>query len=395
MKVLGLMSGTSHDGIDAAVVEFTEASGGLHGVVLHTSTTPYSRDLRTRLAAALPPGTTTFGQVCELDTAIGQAFADVAAGAARGVGGVDLVCSHGQTVFHWIERGRARGTLQLGQPAWIAAAAGAPVVSDIRIADIVRGGQGAPLVCLLDAMLLGHLPGVSAALNLGGIANMTVMAHGGASAAFDIGPANALIDSAVADSGANDVGYDVDGELAAAGHIDRRLLRVLLDEPFYARRPPKSTGKELFNSDYIARAMALAGTRPSTADLIATLTELTARTTASAISAAGVERLIVSGGGAYNPVLMRRLRRSVPHVRVSPSDDFGAPAGDKEAVLCALIGWFTANGLPATIPGCTGADAPAILGSITPGPDGLSLPDRKAEAPLRLTLRQAHSAARG
>lgn len=380
------MSGTSHDGIDAAVVEFADERGGLRGVVRHTAATPYSRQLRRKLTSVLPPRTTTLGDVCALDMAIGRAFADAAADAARHVGGVDLVCSHGQTVFHWIDDGQARGTLQLGAPAWIAAAAGAPVVSDIRMADIVQGGQGAPLVCLLDAMLLGHLPGVSAALNLGGIANMTLIAHGDAGAAFDIGPANALIDAAVAESGESDAGFDVDGALAAAGHIDRRLLRVLLEEPFYARRPPKSTGKELFNANYIARAVEAAGTRPGIADLVATLTELTVRTTASAVSAAGVERLVVSGGGVRNPVLMRRLRRAVPHVRVSVSDEFGAPADDKEAILCALIGWFTANGLPATFPGCTGARAPAILGSVTPGPGGFPPPADTREAPTRLTL---------
>ncbi|GAB3567300.1 anhydro-N-acetylmuramic acid kinase [Spelaeicoccus albus] len=390
MKILGLMSGTSHDGIDAAVVDFTDESATLSGVVLHTSTTPYRADLRERLAAALPPSRTTFAEACALDTMIGQAFAEVAASASLDVGGVDLVCSHGQTVFHWIDDGRARGTLQLGQPAWIADAAGAPVVSDIRAADIVRGGQGAPLVCLLDGMLLGHLPGVSAALNLGGIANMTVVSHGSAVAAYDIGPANALIDAAVAASDSAAGGFDADGALAASGHVDRQLLRVLLDEPFYARRPPKSTGKELFNGDYINRALESAGRTPGIADLVATLTELTVRVSAQAVSAAGADRLVVSGGGVFNPVLMRRLHRALPHVRMSRSDDFGAPAGDKEAILVALIGWFTAHGLPANVPECTGAASRAVLGSITPGPQGF--PDfEAADAPSGLLLRASPS----
>lgn len=388
MKILGLMSGTSHDGIDAAVVEFGSDAGMLEGIVRDTSMTPYSDELRGRLTAALPPARTTLSEVCKLDTMIGQEFAEAAARAARDAGGVDLVCSHGQTVFHWISGGSAHGSLQLGQPAWIAAAAGAPVVSDIRMGDIVRGGQGAPLVCLLDAMLLGHLPGISAALNLGGIANMTLIAQGAAVSAFDIGPANALIDAAVASSGATVEAFDVDGELAASGRVDRRLLQVLLDEPFYARRPPKSTGKELFNTDYIERALSRSGRAPAIDDLVATLTELTARVIAQAVSAAEAERLVVSGGGVRNPVLMRRLRRALPHVRISRSDDFGAPAESKEAILCSVIGWFTAHGLPASVPGCTGASSPAILGSMTPGPHGL-LSAGPAETPVGLRLSAA------
>jgi len=144
MRVLGLISGTSHDGIDAAVVDFAAEGGAVRGEVTASTSVPYAPELRARLIAALPPAQTTLAEVCELDTLIGQAFADVAAAVTSEVGGVDAVCSHGQTVYHWVDGGQARGTLQIGQPAWIAERTGAPVVSDIRIRDITAGGHGAP-----------------------------------------------------------------------------------------------------------------------------------------------------------------------------------------------------------------------------------------------------------
>ena len=154
------------------------------------ATRPYERELRERILAALPPNPTDMAEVCRLDTLIGQAFAD----AAEECGPVDLVCSHGQTLFHWVENGRVRGTLQLGQPAWIAERTGAPVVSDLRVRDVSAGGQGAPLVSYFDLLLLAGLPGASGALNLGGIANLTVRDLG---IAYDTGPASALMDAAV------------------------------------------------------------------------------------------------------------------------------------------------------------------------------------------------------
>jgi len=177
MRVLGLISGTSHDGIDAALVEFSFADGVLRGAVRHASVTPYPPGLRTRLAAALPPATTTLSEMCQLDTLIGQAFADVARRVIDDSGAVDVVASHGQTVFHWVEDAHCRGTLQIGQPAWIAERTGAAVVSDVRIRDITAGGHGAPLVSFLDTLLLAGLTDGDAvgALNLGGIANMTVV----------------------------------------------------------------------------------------------------------------------------------------------------------------------------------------------------------------------------
>lgn len=382
MKVLGMISGTSHDGIDTAVVDFTLRDGALIGTIEHGGSTQYSADLRSRLVAALPPAQTTLAEVCELDTLIGQSFAEAAAAVIAEVGAVDLIASHGQTVFHWVADDHALGTLQIGQPAWIAERTGTPVVSDIRIRDITAGGHGAPLVSFLDALLLADLDGTPAALNMGGISNMTVAGATRDLYAYDIGPANALIDAVVVESGANELGYDEDGRIAASGTVDQALLQVLLADPYYRLPAPKSTGKEHFHGSYITDAITTAKTAPNTADLIATLTELTVQTVARDVRSAGVDRLVVSGGGCRNPVILDGLRAALPDVELLPSDEFGAPADDKEAIAFALIGWCTAHGVPATIASATGASEARVLGTITPGLGALILP-QPVTAPLR------------
>ncbi|NBE93500.1 anhydro-N-acetylmuramic acid kinase [Nonomuraea sp. KC401] len=385
MKVLGMISGTSHDGIDVAVVDFALADGVLRGRVGHTASTPYPEELRARLIAALPPAPTTLAEMCELDTHIGQCFAEAAAAAIAEGGPADLIVSHGQTVFHWVERTHARGTLQIGQPAWIAERTGTPVLSDVRVRDITAGGHGAPLVSVLDGLLLGAYEGGAGALNLGGIANMTVV-RGNELYAYDIGPANALIDAVVTGRALNARGFDEDGRIAASGRVSPPLLEALLDEPYYRLAPPKSTGKELFHPGYVDEALARAGGEVGDADLVATLTELTVRTVAGDVRKAGVRTLVVSGGGCRNPVIMDGLRSALPAVDVRPSDDLGAPADDKEAIAFALIGWLSAHGLPGTVPGGTGARAARVLGTLTPGAGPLVLPAPLAGAPTSLVL---------
>lgn len=387
MRVLGLLSGTSHDGIDAAVVDFTERGGELRGTVLHSDSVPYAPGLRARLVAALPPAPTTLAEVCELDTLIGQAFAEVARDAAASVGGIDAVCTHGQTVFHWVESDRALGTLQIGQPAWIAEAVGAPVVSDVRIRDITAGGHGAPLVSFLDELLLRGRSGVAAALNLGGIANITIVSDAGVSA-YDVGPANALVDAVIAAYGLNPLGYDEDALIARAGTVDEQLLAALLDDPYYALPAPKSTGKEHFHLSYVREFVTVLGRDIPIADLVRTLTELTVRTVARDVQAAGVGYLAVSGGGCHNPLLMDGLRAALPGTEVVFADELGAAVDAKEAILFALIGWCTMHGVAAVIPGATGARRPRILGTITPGDGPLRMPEPVAQLrSLTLTSR--------
>lgn len=389
MKVLGMISGTSHDGIDVAAVDFTLRGGALHGTVEYAGTSPYPEELRVRLMRALPPAALTFAEACELDTLIGQAFAEAAADAAGRAGGVDLICSHGQTVYHWVQGRQVHGTLQIGQPAWIAERLGVPVVADVRVRDVVAGGQGAPLVSMMDVLLLSGLPGRPAALNLGGIANLTVLRPpgGGGPVAYDTGPANALIDAAVVRASEGRLRYDEDGRLAAAGRVRGALLAHLLAEPYYRLDPPKTTGKELFHAGYLESALRAHPGLPD-ADVAATLTALTAQTVADQVRRHEVDTLVASGGGCANPTLMGMLRERLGGVRVTTADEFGAPTDTKEAIAFALIGWHTAHGLPATVPSCTGASGARVLGAVVPGAGPLRLPAPLAAAPtgLRLTV---------
>ncbi len=385
MRILGLISGTSHDGIDIAVVDFEPVGDALTARVLFHGSAPYDAALRAQLIDALPPASTTLGAVAELDTRIGQAFAAAALQGIEAAGPVELVVSHGQTVFHWVVGSTVLGTLQLGQPAWIAEATGAPVLADVRIRDITVGGQGAPLASTIDELLLAGRGGRPAALNLGGISNATVVADG-VTRAWDIGPANALMDAVIHDRGANPLGYDAGGALAASGTVDPVLLAALLDEPYYRLAPPKSTGKELFHLRYVRDALARAGREAiPTEDLLATLAALTVRTVVDALGREGITELFVSGGGAHNPVVMAGIAEGLPGVPVRTTADLGLGADEKEAVLMALIGWLAFHGVPASVPTATGARASRRLGAITPGAEPLRLPEpRLAPTALRM-----------
>jgi anhydro-N-acetylmuramic acid kinase len=386
MRVIGLMSGTSHDGIDAAACDLRPDGDTLVMHPLGMVTEPYDEALRADLAAALPPAPTTLRDVCRLDTGIGRAFARATrrANAELCDPRADLAVSHGQTVYHWVDDGRVHGTLQLGEPAWIAEASGLPVVSGLRTRDVAAGGQGAPLVSLVDVLWLADRPGRPTALNLGGIANLTVV-RDGAPLAFDTGPANALLDAAVTWATDGRLTYDAEGALAARGHVDDRLLQTLLDEPYYTRAAPKSTGKELFHLPYLQRA--LHGRAVSTEDLAATLTTLTARTVADAVRGVGGSEVVASGGGIRNPELMRRLRADLgADVPLRTSDDLGLPSAAKEAYAFAVLGWLSVHRLAGTVPACTGARHPSVLGSLTPGRDGFPAPAPAAIAPRRLRV---------
>ncbi|MFF4648541.1 anhydro-N-acetylmuramic acid kinase [Streptomyces sp. NPDC001380] len=387
MRVIGLMSGTSHDAIEAAAADLRLEGDALVMRPVGALGTPYTPDLRARIAAALPPAATTVEEVCRLDTGIGRAFADAAVRALEELcgGAADLVVSHGQTVHHWVEDGRVRGTLQLGRPAWIAEATGLPVVSDLRSADVAAGGQGAPLVGAVDALLLRGRPGTPVALNLGGIANVTVVPQGADPVAFDTGPANALVDAAVRHFSGGAAEYDEDGRGAAAGRVDPGLLHRLLQDPYYRRPAPKSTGKEHFHLPYLLDALA-AGPVGRPEDVLATLTRLTAVTAAEACRARGVTELVVSGGGVRNPVMLRMLGEELPGVPLRPSDGLGVPAAAKEALAFAVLGFLTVHGLPGALPSCTGARRAAVLGSITPGRGPLRLPEPAAAPPRVLRV---------
>lgn len=389
MIVVGCISGTSVDGIDVAVAELDGAADGrllLRPLGAHTHS--WSPATREALLALLPPATTTAAEVCRLDVVAGREIAEAVASAIDDFAGgsADLVVSHGQTVHHWVDGTTAHGGLQLGQPAAIVERTRLPVVSDVRSRDIAAGGQGAPLAGTLDLLLLRGLSRAGALLNLGGIANVSVASPSGV-AAFDTGPANCLIDAAVSAATSGTQRYDADGRLAAAGTIDAQLLERLLAEPYYALSAPKSTGRELFTTDYLASldldtrlVPDRYSTRDRLSDLVATLTELTAITVAAALRPYDVTDVYGSGGGVRNPVLMDRLAIHLAPARLTTSDALGLPVDDKEGYLMALIGYLTWHGIPGVLTGpdgraLTGAATPRVLGRISPGDKPLRLPE--------------------
>ena len=394
-RVIGLMSGTSFDAIDAAAADLVLDGDTLRLTPRGMVSMPYPERLRTDLADALPPNQTDLASVCRLDTAIGQAFAEVAVQAVRELcdGHADLVVSHGQTVHHWVDHDQVRGTLQLGQPAWIVEETGIAVISDLRPADVAAGGQGAPLVSLFDALWLagrldaGHRP---AALNLGGIANVSVLDPGDANPAervraWDTGAANALIDAAVRELTGGREQYDHDGQRAARGRVHPEALRRLLAEPYHALPPPKTTGKELFHPGYLTDR--LTGLELPADDLVATLTELTARTVTESVKheAPGTDELWVSGGGVRNPAMMRALAGALPDAPVRSVAELGLDPQAKEAYAFAVLGFLTVHGLPGAAPSATGARRAAVLGRVSPG-DRPWQPPAITTAPRRLIL---------
>ena len=391
LRVIGMISGTSYDAVEAGVVDLSLSGELLTAVPRGAVSTPMPPDLRRRIAAILPPNATTIGEVTTLDVDLGELFGAIAADVAAGPGGgaVDLVVSHGQTVFHWVDGvqgGRARGDIQLGSPAFIAQRAGLPVVADLRNRDIAAGGHGAPLVSLLDHLLVIGDDPARGSLNLGGISNITV-AHGASVIAYDIGPANALMDAAVTAQTNGAESFDEDGRRAARGGVRADLLGRLLAEPYYAAAAPKSTGKELFHGAYVDEM--LAGLPPvAPDDVVATLTELTAVTVADACHTHRLAELVVGGGGTRNPVLMARIAALVAPCRVRLIDEFGLPSEAKEAYAFAVMGYLTVHGLPGTLAGATGAPVGSILGSVTPGPDGWRLPPPGATMPRRMVIKE-------
>ncbi|HEY8199879.1 MAG TPA: anhydro-N-acetylmuramic acid kinase [Actinomycetota bacterium] len=390
MRVIGLLSGTSHDAIEAAAAELELSGEDLVLRPLGSATTAFEPELRRAIAKALPPGRPGAGELCTLDARLGQAFAEVAAQADRVLcgGGAQLIVSHGQTVFHWVEDGRVLGTLQLGEPAWIAERTGLPVVSNLRSRDVAAGGQGAPLVSFVDCLLLPPGPVPRAALNLGGIANLTVVLpapSGRPPFAFDAGPANALIDAAVSLVTGGDEAFDAGGRRGARGRVDRALLDRLLADPYYEQPAPKSTGKERFNATHLSHAV---GRPPSVwgDDLVATATVHAAEVVARECRRHRIAELFVSGGGTRNPTLMGALADRTPGVVIRPSDALGIPEEAKEAYAFAILGFLTFQGVAATIPSCTGAAHASILGSITPGARPLRMPSLARTAPRRIRI---------
>jgi anhydro-N-acetylmuramic acid kinase len=377
MIVIGLMSGTSADGTDVSLVELEGVPPALHWRLLHHTTIPHPPPLRREILAATQPETGRVDRLCTLNAALGEQFARSALAGISEAGlqptQVDLIGSHGQTVWHAPDD-PLPSTLQLGEAAIIAERTGLPVVSNFRPRDMAAGGQGAPLVPYVDVLLLTHPERVRAAQNIGGIGNVTFLPPAQQAQfdalAFDTGPGNLLLDDAARCITQGDWSYDHDGELAARGCIDEGLLAELLSHPYFHRPPPKSTGRELFNAAYAAEVWAKATARNlAPEDVMATLTAFTARSIAQAYRdflPLMPEEVIVSGGGAENPTLMRLLVEAVTPASIISSDQLGLPSKAKEAIAFAILAYETWNGRPGNLSSATGARHPVILGQITP-----------------------------
>jgi anhydro-N-acetylmuramic acid kinase len=369
--VIGLMSGTSLDGIAAAVVRFSDREAGVHAELVGFTHRAYTREERDRLAHALVEGSPA--EYCRLGFDLGEwlASAAVAAIAEAGVSRKEIaaVASHGQSIWH--EPGHS--TWQIGEAAVIAERLGVPVVSDFRVRDVAAGGQGAPLVPIADAMIFAAPDKWRALQNLGGIGNVTVVPPGGdltGVRAFDTGPGAGVIDK-VTRSLHPELPYDVDGKLAAVGNSVSPVVDSLLNDPYFAAAPPKSTGPELFSPDYVRTLIALCRAKHNCTDqdIIATAVELTARSIADSYRrfiAEPVSEVVLSGGGAKNPTLVRKITEALAPLPVRLFDDLFFDGEAKEAVAFALLGYLHMKGRPGNVPTATGARGPRILGKLTP-----------------------------
>jgi anhydro-N-acetylmuramic acid kinase len=381
---IGLMSGTSLDGISAAAVRFRGGDGGLAPDLLGFVVRPYAQAQRTRLLGALAGATPA--EYCRLAFDLGGWLADAAIAviAEAGVARADVraICSHGQTVWH--EPGHS--TWQLGESAVVAERTGIEVLSDFRVADVAAGGQGAPLVPMADALLFSSASGFRALQNLGGIGNVTVVTPRGAGSlagvrAFDTGPGCAVVDGVVRALYPS-LPYDVDGALARRGTPVDSVVDRLLDAPYFRAEPPKSTGRELFSASYVERLVAdCRAERPGARDedVVATAVALTARSIGDAYARflpEPVADVLLSGGGAKNPALVDAITAALAPRRVRRFDEEYFDGEAKEAVAFALLGWLHLHGRAGNVLGATGARGPRILGKRTPA--GIDAPEPTA-----------------
>lgn len=369
-RIVGLMSGTSADGIDVALAQISGSGAQTAVELLAFDTVPIEPAFKQHIWN-LPDGPAL--TLCELNFLLGEAFAHatrhVIDAAGLSLSDVHLIGSHGQTARHQPPGvGSIPSTLQIGEGAVIAERTGLPVICDFRVADVAAGGQGAPLIPLVDHLLFHQPDRVLALLNLGGIANVTVLTgRPDQIIAFDTGPANMALDAVARAISKGRMSYDLDGQLAAAGEVDRAVLDELLALPYFARRPPKSTGRELFGRDFVYPLQDRFAER--SADLLATLTRLTVESVGRALDdfvlpAHDVAQVYVSGGGVHNVELMRLLAERLAPIPVDSLAALGMDPDAKEAVGFAVLANETLFGRSGNLPSATGARGPRVLGKI-------------------------------
>ena len=394
---VGLMSGTSMDGIDAALVRLAGPAAQPQVRLLAFITLPYPPEVRHWIMCVAGGEQTTVGEVGQLNFLLGELFANAALRVCRAAHvspqRVSVIGSHGQTIYHQGRASQVPGhraavgpnTFQIAEPAVIAERTGVGVVADFRTADVAAGGQGAPLVPMVDCLLLRHGQKGTVALNIGGIANVTVIPADAKPldiVGFDTGPGNMVTDALVRHFTREQEYFDVGGRRAALGKVIEPLLASTLRHPFFVQLPPKSAGREQFGRAFVARYFPPHPSFPSPVgegskgwgrarfeDLLRTSLELTARTIAGALARSAfprvkIHRLIVSGGGAHNRLLMKRLAELLPHLKVELSERYGLPVDAKEAIAFAILADRTLHGLPGNLPSVTGARRAVVLGKI-------------------------------
>ena len=381
MNVVGLMSGTSGDGVDAALVEISSHKRSITARTLAAQTLVYPRSLQQRILTASISG--TVADICHLNALLGEWFANAALRVIRQAklrpSDVALIGSHGQTVHH-LPRGiqapgvgAIRSTLQIAEPAVIAERTGITTIANFRPRDIAAGGQGAPLTAMVHALLLKHPRRARLIVNLGGISNVTYVPRGGtqdAVLAFDTGPANMVLDSLVTRLTDGRSSMDRDGKLALRGKVDSRLLAKLLAHPFLSQRPPKSTGREEFGPSLVDELITIQKQQGlSVEDLLATCSMWTAKAvgTARRWIKGDVDEVVVGGGGVRNRTIMTNMAAVFAPVPVTTFEALGWNSKSFEAVAFAVLAYQTATGQWGNIPAVTGAKHPVLLGTIVPG----------------------------
>src|SRR5574344_616885 len=367
-KIISLMSGTSCDSVD---VGLCEVKPDFSCKLLDGINFDYPIEVRRQLFDIFS-GNATVQDICQMNFVVGNCFADAANVMISRHGKPDLISSHGQTIFHYPFEDKIgniikKSTLQIGESSVISQKTGVLTISDFRQADIAVGGNGAPLVCFADEKWFKPLNGNFAIQNIGGISNVTVVSDDCETFGFDCGPGNMLIDYCCGKFFNSP--YDKDGEIAGEGMVSDNWLSCLLEDEYYVKSPPKTTGREYFSSKYIENALKLAPKEPK--DIIATLTALTAKTIVESYERfvfpnTSVNSVVIGGGGAYNPSIMKFIRKYLPrHIELKTHEDVAISNNYKEVMALDRFGYCSFYGIPNNLPSCTGAEKRVVLGKIT------------------------------